>query len=203
MPRSSAAGCTRGTSPRSAIPATKCEIGYDVVDNEHFTRMRAIVHGSCRRFQKARYLFANTRFLRTKGHRCVCCAPTPAIATFRHTARQIATLASRDQRKWRDGERRGRTGRSLRVADTVHWPGFLQDQDLPAVYRSAGVFVHPARHEPWGLVVNEAAAAGLPLIVGRRVGAACELVREGENGFLVDPDDTESVAATSSSRVTG
>ena len=85
--------------------------------------------------------------------------------------------------------------RELGVDDMVHWPGFLQYHDLPAVYRSAGAFVHPARREAWGLVVNEAAAAGLPLIVGRRVGAACELVRDGENGFLVDPDDTESFAA--------
>ena len=124
-----------------------------------------------------------------------CYVHTPVIATFRHETR---TLASRGISSSAEAARWKRHGSNLaarlRVTDTVHWPGFIQYQHLPAVYRSAGIFVHPARQEPWGLVVNEAAAAGLPLIIGRRVGAACELVREGENGFLIDPDDTQSVA---------
>jgi glycosyltransferase involved in cell wall biosynthesis len=83
---------------------------------------------------------------------------------------------------------------SLGISHAVYWPGFLDYDSLPSAYQRAGAFVHPARREAWGLVVNEAAAAGLPLIVGRRVGAAAELIREGENGFLVDPDDTAAFA---------
>ena len=90
---------------------------------------------------------------------------------------------------------------ALGVSDTVHWPGFLQYEQLPAAYQFAGAFVHPARREPWGLVVNEAAAAGLPLLVGQHVGAACELVRDGENGFLVNPDDVERVREPAASHV--
>jgi len=53
--------------------------------------------------------------------------------------------------------------------------------------------VHPALEEPWGLVVNEAMASGLPVICSRTTGAA-ELVEEGMNGFLFDPCETEALA---------
>jgi glycosyltransferase involved in cell wall biosynthesis len=54
-------------------------------------------------------------------------------------------------------------------------------------YGLAGAFVHPALVEPWGLVVNEACAAGLPIICSQTLGSASELVQNGKNGFLFDP----------------
>ena len=45
-----------------------------------------------------------------------------------------------------------------------------------------------------GVVVNEAAASGLPLVLSDRVGAAHDLLRDGENGFLVPADDPDSAA---------
>jgi glycosyltransferase involved in cell wall biosynthesis len=172
------------------FPARKVRIGYDVVDNGHFSRAAAPVAG----VPQARFLFANTRFLRRKG--------IDALLRAYARYRDIQARDSRAGERWHlvvsgSGEMERpwkRLAARLRVADTVHWLGFVQYEQLPAIYRAAGVFVHPARQEPWGLVVNEAAAAGLPLVVGRRVGAACELVRHGVNGFLIDPDDTESVA---------
>ncbi len=172
------------------FPAHKVEIGYDVVDNEHFTRAASPFAG----VPNKRYLLANTRFLQRKG--------IDALLRAYARYRDIQVQDSNVGEPWHlvisgSGEMEApwkRLAARLRVTDTVHWPGFIQYEHLPAVYRSAGIFVHPARKEPWGLVVNEAAAAGLPLIIGRRVGAACELVREGENGFLIDPDDTQSVA---------
>lgn len=56
-------------------------------------------------------------------------------------------------------------------------------------YVLADVFALLSRHEPWAVVVNEAAASGLPLVLSDRVGAAHDLVREGENGFRVPADD--------------
>jgi glycosyltransferase involved in cell wall biosynthesis len=59
-------------------------------------------------------------------------------------------------------------------------------------YVAADVFALLSRHEPWGVVVNEAAACGLPLVLSERVGAARDLLREGENGFLVPADDVSA-----------
>jgi 1,2-diacylglycerol 3-alpha-glucosyltransferase len=71
----------------------------------------------------------------------------------------------------------------------VHFPGFLQYPDLPAVYGLAGAFVLPSTSDQWGLVVNEAMAAGLPVLVSSQCGCAPDLVREGENGFTFDPEN--------------
>lgn len=54
-------------------------------------------------------------------------------------------------------------------------------------------FVHASTSEQWGLVVNEAMAAGLPVLVSNRCGCAADLVREGVNGFTFDPYDVEEM----------
>ncbi len=76
----------------------------------------------------------------------------------------------------------------------VFWVGFRQYYQLPHYYGLASAFVHPAKSEPWGLVVNEAAASGLPLLISRTVGARYELVRDRFNGFLFDPNDVADIS---------
>jgi glycosyltransferase involved in cell wall biosynthesis len=76
----------------------------------------------------------------------------------------------------------------------VVFAGFRQIGELPSFYSRAGAFVHPALEEPWGLVINEAMASGLPVLSSRNVGAAEELVVEGKTGFLFDPGDVNSIA---------
>jgi glycosyltransferase involved in cell wall biosynthesis len=76
----------------------------------------------------------------------------------------------------------------------VVFPGFRQIGELQAFYAGAGAFVHPALEEPWGLVINEAMASGLPVLSSRNVGAAEELVVDGKTGFLFDPRDVNSIA---------
>ena len=49
------------------------------------------------------------------------------------------------------------------------------------------------RGDTWGLVINEAMANGLPVITTKRCVAGVELIKEGENGYIIDVDDTEAL----------
>lgn len=80
------------------------------------------------------------------------------------------------------------------LKERVLWTGFLNDQaDVSKVYRASDVLCLPSTYEPWALVVNEAAAAGMAIVSTDVVGAAAELVRNGVNGYVVPPDDLESL----------
>lgn len=72
-------------------------------------------------------------------------------------------------------------------ANDIHFAGHKASADLPVFYAFAGCFVLPSSREPWGLVVNEAMAAGLPVIVSRRCGCAEDLVQSTRNGLTFDP----------------
>lgn len=76
----------------------------------------------------------------------------------------------------------------------VHFYGFSQIRDNPVFYALASAFVLPSSMEEWGLVVNEAMAAGLPVIVSKNAGCAENLVVEGRNGFTFDPQSAEELA---------
>jgi len=78
--------------------------------------------------------------------------------------------------------------------DGVTFSGFIAPSDVPACYGLAGAFVHPALADQWGLVVNEAMAAGLPVLVSERAGCALDLVRDGETGYRFDPNDPDALA---------
>jgi glycosyltransferase involved in cell wall biosynthesis len=72
--------------------------------------------------------------------------------------------------------------------------GGASEDELAQRYVDADVFALLSRHETWGVVVNEAAASGLPLVLSDRVGAAYDLLQDGENGFLVPADDVGAAA---------
>lgn len=77
----------------------------------------------------------------------------------------------------------------------VYLPGFRQIEELPRFYAGAGAFVHASTTEQWGLVVNEAMACGLPVLVSDRCGCAPDLVSDGENGWTFDdPHDADALA---------
>lgn len=76
----------------------------------------------------------------------------------------------------------------------VLFPGFLTYQQIGSWYGLAGAFVHPALVEQWGLVVNEACAAGLPVACSETVGACSSLVKDRQNGFVFDPNSTEEIS---------
>jgi len=75
----------------------------------------------------------------------------------------------------------------------VVWPGFVQIDRLPAFYALARAFILPSVKEPWGLVVNEAMACGLPVLVSRQCGCAADLVAPGRNGYVYDAADADAL----------
>jgi glycosyltransferase involved in cell wall biosynthesis len=66
--------------------------------------------------------------------------------------------------------------------------GFAAQHELPSLYRSARIFLFPTLADVWGVVANEACAAGLPILVSPHAGVADELVLDGENGFVCELD---------------
>jgi glycosyltransferase involved in cell wall biosynthesis len=81
----------------------------------------------------------------------------------------------------------------LELKNRVHFLGFQQPDAIPEIFASADCFVLPSRHDGWGVVVNEALGAGLPIIVSDRVGAR-ELVKHGYNGLITRAGDVDSLA---------
>jgi len=71
----------------------------------------------------------------------------------------------------------------------VHFAGFKDGQFLLPYYSFAGCFILPSIREPWGLVVNEAMASGLPVLVSTVCGCTPELVSSGVNGYSFAPGD--------------
>jgi glycosyltransferase involved in cell wall biosynthesis len=77
-----------------------------------------------------------------------------------------------------------REARELGVDARVRFLGLVPYERLPGVYAACDLLVHPAHHEPFGLIVNEAMVCGLPVVVSDSVGAGPDLVRSGETGFV-------------------
>ena len=85
------------------------------------------------------------------------------------------------------------------AADSAHgeaviFTGHKSAHELLPLYAFAGCFVLPSTREPWGLVVNEAMAAALPVLVSDRCGSAEDLVLEGENGFRFAASDSVALS---------
>jgi glycosyltransferase involved in cell wall biosynthesis len=95
-----------------------------------------------------------------------------------------------------NGELRGEMESFARERNLrVHFPGFINQTDLPKHYAMADVFVLPSLYEPRGSVINEAMASGLPVIVSDRCGAIGDIVRHGDNGFVFPAGDAATLAA--------
>jgi glycosyltransferase involved in cell wall biosynthesis len=75
----------------------------------------------------------------------------------------------------------------------IRFAGSQQWKELPRFYGLADLFVLPSTFEPWGAVVHEAMACGLPVVVSDRVGCAPDLVRPAENGWIVPAGDVDAL----------
>jgi len=84
---------------------------------------------------------------------------------------------------------------------TICFPGFAQREDLAGLYGVAEALVLPTHSDPWGLVVNEAMACGLPIIVSSVAGCSADLVEDGWNGYVVPPRDSEKLSVAIDSLV--
>jgi glycosyltransferase involved in cell wall biosynthesis len=83
----------------------------------------------------------------------------------------------------------------------VCFPGFAQREDLAALYALAETLVLPTHSDTWGLVVNEAMACGLPIIVSSVAGCSADLVEDGWNGYVVPPRDSQKLSVAINSLV--
>jgi glycosyltransferase involved in cell wall biosynthesis len=75
----------------------------------------------------------------------------------------------------------------------VVFMGFQLVDSLPTIFGQANCFVLPSRHDGWGVVINQAIAAGLPVIATRAVGAAIDLVEHQINGCVIEPDSEQAI----------
>lgn len=71
----------------------------------------------------------------------------------------------------------------------ITFTGYVKYIDLPKIYGISDLFVHCSHREPWGVSVQEAIASGLPVITSNKVGAAVDLLKENENGFVYNVGD--------------
>ena len=81
-----------------------------------------------------------------------------------------------------NGEMQAELERLVGDLPYVVMPGFINQHDMPMLLGACDIFVLPSEDEPWGLIVNEAMCAGLPVVVSSEVGCAADLVENGGNG---------------------
>lgn len=167
---------------------------YDVVDNAFFSEGATAAREDPSSFRhlpglddRRPYFLASSRFVARKN-----------LDTLLRAYASYRTIADAPWRLLLLGDGPERERLETIVAEEriegVIFCGFRQIEELPAYYGFAGAFVHPALTEQWGLVVNEAMASGLPVLVSNRVGAAYDLVHHGDNGFTFDPENSAQLA---------
>jgi glycosyltransferase involved in cell wall biosynthesis len=174
------------------IPEERIFLGYDVVDNPYFAagalaaRRRATEHRR-RLGLVAPFFLTVCRFIPKKNLGML-------LEAYRRY-RGLAGAGAWDLVLCGSGPLEESLAGQAREIGGVHFPGFQQLEALPIFYGLASVFILASSHfEQWGLVVNEAMASGLPVLVSRACGCAPELVRQGLNGFTFDPGDPEGLA---------
>jgi glycosyltransferase involved in cell wall biosynthesis len=82
---------------------------------------------------------------------------------------------------------------SPKSRELIEYVGFCDPKKLPHIYAKAHIFVLPSRYDGWGVVVNQALGAGLPIICSDAVGAGYDLVLHGVNGFRVTAGSVEEL----------
>jgi glycosyltransferase involved in cell wall biosynthesis len=187
--------------------------GYDVVDNDYFARRAREIRNSHLRQGSGgqaaseirnkyglpeNYFLASARFIEKKNLTRL----IRAYAEYRQRSQAGVTDPGYNKgAPWDlvllgDGPLRETLNAQLSTLNLhshTHLPGFKQYDELPVYYALANAFVHASTTEQWGLVVNEAIASGLPVIVSDRCGCVPELVQG--NGFTFDPMDEHELAS--------
>jgi mannosylfructose-phosphate synthase len=81
----------------------------------------------------------------------------------------------------------------LELGDSVVFTGYITDEDLPAYYRGAELFVLPSKYEPFGMTTTEAMSCGTPPVV-TRFGGIRKSLTHGHDALLVDVSDENAFA---------
>lgn len=177
--------------------------GYDVVDNAHFLSGSKIAQHKRLDLQRhynlpARYFLVCARFIWEKNLILL----LQAYASYVSSVNSLLEQNSQSHGEpWSlvlvgDGPLKAEIVSliaELRLSQHIVLPGFKQYPELPAFYGLAQALILPSVSETWGLVVNEAMAAGLPVLVSNRCGCVPDLVREGINGFTFNPFDRDQL----------
>jgi glycosyltransferase involved in cell wall biosynthesis len=173
---------------RLGIPGKKVAGAYDVVDNYYFTSQAAHHRLETGQSEKQPYFLFVGRL-----------APEKNVSTLlRAHARYLESGGSWPLVIVGGGplsEQLHEQAKGQIQNGMVVFAGHKNIHELPEFYAFAGCFVLPSTREPWGLVVNEAMASGLPVIVSSRCGCADDLVEDGSNGFIVDPENLSDLVA--------
>lgn len=175
------------------IPGSHVRMGYDVVDNYHFESGANYARenrANCKDRLKLHneYFITSARFVEKKNLFFL----VSVYKEYRNCGRGVL----HDLVILGDGPLRARLEeyvRELELCKFVHFPGFVQYDELPAYYGLAKALIMPSTTDQWGLVVNEAMASGIPVLVSSGCGSAEDLVIEGENGNIFDPWDHDSL----------
>jgi glycosyltransferase involved in cell wall biosynthesis len=175
------------------FPRDRIAKGYDVVDNRHFSGadLDRHAHETPRRPKETAkpYFFCCARFVEKKNLALL----IEAFAQYRAQTR----LPPWDLVIAGDGPLFSailRRVSELALAPHVRLLGRKGYDELPALYGAAGAFVFPSLSDEWGLVVNEAMAAGLPVLVSKTAGCRPDLFVEGVNGYAFDPTNAAELA---------
>lgn len=172
--------------------------GYDAVDNRFFVEQSDLVRRFPEPYRKLPgledlrpYFLASGRFLPRKNFGGL----LRAYAVYKKMCQ------SQGWGVWRlvvmgDGPERAfmlSEINKLGIEKDVTLAGVQPYRNLPAYYALASVFIHPPLQDQWGLVVNEAMASGLPVLVSVQAGCAADLVEEGVEGFTFDAKDVSGL----------
>jgi len=170
-------------------------VGYDVVDNDFWGAWADHVRQNPQTWRES--LRLPQRFFLTASR----LVPKKNVAGL---LRSYARYATQIQGPWPlvivgDGPLRSDLedlAHSLGVAQSVRFMGYLSSEQMGPVYGLATVFILASAYsEQWGLVVNEAMSAGLPVLVSKICGCVPDLVLESSTGYTFDPADEADLAA--------
>ncbi len=168
--------------------------GCDAIDNEYFRSGAYAIREKASDYRESldlpdNYFLTSCRFITEKNIQRL----IKAYALYKNKAKEsywkLVLLG--------DGELRPdilQTIANCEVNDDIILPGFIQYPGLPIYYALASCFILSSISESWGLVINEAMASGLPVLVSDRCGCSKDLVKPGQNGFTFNPLDLEEIA---------
>jgi glycosyltransferase involved in cell wall biosynthesis len=167
---------------RLGVSGGRIFLGCDVIDNAHFAPARTARERTGRRVLTVARFEPEKNLVRSARAFVRFAAGRPEAEGWRWTLVGYGSLADSLR------EIAARSDGAL-VVD-----GFRGYEELPAVYAEADIYFQPSISETWGLVVNEAMASGLPVLVSTKCGCAEDLVSP-DVGWLLDPHSEEGIVA--------